>query len=151
LLVNSLQLFGTSFLDIFEYVWEKLSKKVKQFKIVLFNCHLDIQAYELTHVPVGEGVLGSKNRPDLKDSLEISHDAHLFVKLGGLGKTSFFIEITESEYVGSSFGWPSDQLGSMNFDEVIIDDKLSEYMANWRGQFENSLFSCGSQINDSVV
>lgn len=52
---------------------------------MLFDCHLDIQTYEFAHMSVSERVLGPKDWTDLENALEISHNTHLFVQLGGLG------------------------------------------------------------------
>lgn len=103
LFVDSLELSSESRLEIVEDVGEELSEKLKNFEIVFLDGHLDIQAYKLAHVTMGKRVLSSEDGTDLENSLEISHNAHLLVKLRRLGKTGLLAEILETEHIGSTF------------------------------------------------
>jgi hypothetical protein len=51
---------------------------------MFFNSHLDIQSDELTHMSMGERVLSSEDWAYFENSLEVSHNTHLFIKLWGL-------------------------------------------------------------------
>ena len=46
-----------------------------------------------------ERVLCPEHRTDLKDTLEVTHHAHLLVELRGLGETGLAVEVTEIENV----------------------------------------------------
>ena len=149
--VDCLQLSGISFFNVVEHVREKFTEEVQEFEIVLFDGHFNVETNELTHVSVSEWIFGSKDGSDFKDSLEISHDAHLLVELRGLSKASFTIEIAECENIGSSFWTATDEFRTVDFNKIIVDNKFSEEMADsWR-KLENSLLGSGSKIDDSVV
>jgi poly-beta-hydroxyalkanoate depolymerase len=81
LFIDGFQLSSEFFLQTIENVWEEFSKEIKDFEVMLFDSHLDIQAYKLTHMSVSERVLCSKNWTNFKDALEISHNAHLLIQL----------------------------------------------------------------------
>jgi hypothetical protein len=66
---------------------------------------------------------------NLKYTLKVSHDRHLLVKLWRLSKTSWFAEVVQTEYVGSSLGTASDQFRSVDFGELISVTELSEKLA----------------------
>lgn len=69
---------------------------------MLFDGHLQVQPYELAHMPMREGIFSSEDWSDFEDTLEIAHNAHLLVKLRGLGKASFFVEVAEVEDIGTT-------------------------------------------------
>jgi hypothetical protein len=52
---------------------------------------------------VSERIFSSENRTDFKNSLEISHNTHLFIKLRRLGKTRIFSEIFKIENITTPF------------------------------------------------
>jgi hypothetical protein len=56
-----------------------IHQKDPKLQIMLFNSHLDIQSDEFTHVSMSERVLCSENWTDFKNSLEVSHNTHLFI------------------------------------------------------------------------
>lgn len=118
---------------------------------MLFDCHLDIQSDEFTHVTMGEWVLCSENWTDFKNTLEVTHNTHLFVKLGRLCETGFSVEIAETEYIWSSFWSTSDQLGSVDFYKIIIETEFSEELADSWGQFKDGLLSSSSEIDYSII
>lgn len=115
-----------------EDVDEQICHHVKKFKVVLLYGHLHIQSCELAHMTVGKGVLSSENRSDFKHSVEVCHQAHLFVKLGRLGETSVSLEVLELEHIRTSFRTPSYQFGSVDFHEPILHEELAEQKANSR-------------------
>ena len=69
---------------------------------MLLNGHFEIEAYEFTHVTMGEGVLGPEDGTDFEYSLEVGHNAHLLVELGRLGKAAFPAEVLEVEDIRAS-------------------------------------------------
>jgi hypothetical protein len=70
---------------------------------MFFDSHLDIQPYELAHMPMSKGILSSEDRSDLVNSLEVTHNTHLLVKLRGLSQACFSIEVTKSEDIRTTF------------------------------------------------
>lgn len=69
---------------------------------MLFDDQFRVQPYKLAHVPVSERILSSEDGSDFKYFLEITHHAHLFVELGGLGEAGIFTKILEAEHVGAA-------------------------------------------------
>ena len=118
---------------------------------MLFDCHLDIQSDEFTHVAMGEWVLCSENWTDFKYTLEVTHNTHLLIELGRLCETGFSVEIVETEDIWSSFWSTSDQLWSVDFYKIIIETVFSEELADSWGQFKDGLLSSGSEIDYSIV
>jgi hypothetical protein len=118
---------------------------------MLFNGHLDIQSDEFTHMSMSEWIFSSEDWTNFKYTLEISHNTHLFIKLRRLGKASFSVEVTETKNVWSSLWSTSDQLRSVDFDKILFKTELSEKLTySWR-QFKDGLFSCSSEIDNSIV
>ena len=100
---------------------------------MLFDGHFNIETHELAHMSMSERIFSSEDRTNFEHSLEISHNTHLLIKLRWLSEASFTIEIVESKDICTSFWTASDEFGCVNFNEIIIDDKLSEKMADsWR-------------------
>lgn len=118
---------------------------------MLLNSHLDIQPNELTHMSVSERILSSENWTNFEYTLEITHNTHLLIKLRRLSKACFFTEILKTEDIGATLRTTSYQFRGMDFDEVIISQEFSEDLAYSRWNSENSLLSCCSEIDDSVV
>lgn len=130
---------------------EHFSHEVKKFIIVLLNSHFEIQPDELAHMPVSKGVLSSEDWGNLVDSVEVRHDAHLFVQLGRLGEASLLTEVLQSEDVCAALRSSTDQFRGVDLDKTVLVEILSEQRAYAGGYSENSLFSGRSKIDDSVV
>jgi hypothetical protein len=69
---------------------------------MLVESHFDIEARELTEMAICVRVFSAENWPNLKDSLHVSTQNHLLVKLRALSKASFLTEVVKSENVGST-------------------------------------------------
>jgi len=113
--------------------------------------HLDIQTYELAHVSVSERIFSSEDWADFEDSLEVAHNTHLLIQLWGLGQTCLFAEISQTENIGSTFWWTTNQLWSMDFDEVKVQKELSKELTDTWLESEDSVLSGCSKIDDSVI
>jgi hypothetical protein len=55
---------------------------VEHLGVMLVEAHLHVEADELAHVPVGEGVLRAEDGSHLEDALEVGHESHLLIELG---------------------------------------------------------------------
>ena len=103
MLIDGFELSFVSFGQLFKHVREKFAKEIKQFKIVLFDSHFDIQSNKFTHVSVSKGIFSPENRTNLENFLEVTHNTHLLVKLWRLGETCLLTEIWETEDVSTTF------------------------------------------------
>ena len=54
LFIDGFQFSSESFVKVLENEGEKLSEKFKNFEVMLFDCHFEIQSDELAHVSVSE-------------------------------------------------------------------------------------------------
>lgn len=151
LLVDNSQLFGESGFKTLKDVNEKTGSEVHDFMVGLLDSHFEVQTGELAEMSVGVGVFGSKHMAHFEYFLEISLDAHLLVKLGTLSQTSLLTEIFQVEHVRSSFRGTSNKFGSVDLHKFILVAVFSEKLADSTLKSENSLFSRGSQIQNSVV
>jgi hypothetical protein len=97
---------------------------------MLLEAHLQIESCELTHVSMSKGVLSSENWSDFKDSVQVSHNSHLFVELRRLSKTGLMFEVFKLENIGSSLRASSNKFRRVNFDEFILVKEFSEKLAN---------------------
>mmetsp|Transcript_29381 Transcript_29381/g.68813 ORF Transcript_29381/g.68813 Transcript_29381/m.68813 type:complete len:200 (-) Transcript_29381:1083-1682(-) len=70
LLPNPLQLVLTAFIDAVKDMDEEVAEHVQDLVVVLIDAHLHVEASEFAQMPPSVGVLCSKYRPSLKDSLE---------------------------------------------------------------------------------
>ena len=91
---------------------------------MFLNGHLQIQSHKFTHMAMAKCIFRPENRSYLKDSLKISHHAHLLVELRRLGEASRTIKVIELENIASALGSASNQLRSMDFHEVTVKAKL---------------------------
>ena len=151
MVVDCFQLLFAPLSDVLKNEGPEFPEELQNFEVVLLDRHFEIQSDELAHVSVGERVLSSEDWADFKDSLEVTHNTHLLVKLGRLGQTSLPVEILELEDVGASFRAPSDHLGSMDFYKVVLEQELPEKLTDGGGNPEDGLFGLGAKIDDSVV
>lgn len=97
---------------------------------MLLDGHLQVQAYELAHMPMREGILSPEDRAHLEHPLEVSHHAHLLVQLRGLGEAGLSVEIAEVEHVGATLRRATDEFGGVDFDEVVVDAEFAEEVAH---------------------
>lgn len=100
---------------------------------------------------VCERLFSSKNRTNLKNSLQISAKCHLFVKLRTLSKTSRLTKVLKFEDIGTTFWGSSNQLGWVNLNKVFAQKELSVKLADSGLKSKNRLVSWHSQINNAVV
>lgn len=151
LLSDGLQLLGVPLLYPLEDVGEEFTEEVQDLEVVLLDHHLQIEAYELAHMAVSEGVFCAEDRSDFKDSLEIGHHAHLLVELGRLGQTGLAVKVAELEDVAASLGTTSNELGSVDLDEVVVYAELPEELTDSRGKLEDGLLGGRPKVYHPVV
>ncbi len=151
LLTNGLKFPSMVELDLLEHEGEQFANHVKHLHVVLLDGHLEVKPDELSRVPVRERVLGPEDRGDLEHPVEVTHHAHLLVELGGLGQAGRFIEVVELEYVGATLGSASDQLWSVDLDEILGGQEIPEVLADSRLQPEDALLGGSPQVQDAVV
>lgn len=96
-------------------------------------------------------VFSSEDWANFEDSLHITTKHHLLVELWGLSQACFLIEILQSEYIGTTFWGTSDELGGVDFDEVLGVEELSEEHADCGLESHESLVGWHSQIDNSIV
>jgi hypothetical protein len=110
LFIDSFKFFCESLFKSFEDIDEHVGQEIKNFKVVLLELHLYIEACEFTQVPVGVGVFSSENGSNFKHSLEVTTNNHLFVKLRALSQASFLTKVVQSEHIGTSFTCTTNEL-----------------------------------------
>ena len=88
---------------------------------------------------VGKAVFCSKNRSDFEDSLEISLNTHLFVKLGRLGETACGLEVVDPKYVGTTLTGAPQHFRRVDFYELMLVEELPEQLADHALQPEDAL------------
>src|SRR5271170_650315 len=76
---DSLNLSRIPFFKSLEDIHEHFLDQFKNFMIMLFECHLQIQSDKLSEMSMREAVLRPKDRCNLKNTLEIRSHQHLFV------------------------------------------------------------------------
>lgn len=118
---------------------------------MLLYCHLQVHTNEFTHVPMSHRIFSSENRPYLEDTLKVCHDTHLLVDLRRLGKAGWTIEVIKLEDIAASLRCSSNQLWSVDLNKVVVDEELSEELADSGREFENGLLSWRAQIKHSIV
>ena len=101
-------------------------QEIKHLPVVVFNLHLHIQASELAEMSVGVWIFSSEDRSDLEYSVEATAKGHLLVQLRGLSEAALLIEVLELEDIAATFWGSSDQLGRVNFNELLLHEELSE-------------------------
>ena len=61
-----------STLQLLNHVDHQVANHVEHLEVVVLELHLHIETCEFAEMPVGVGVLSPEDRPDLKDSLQVS-------------------------------------------------------------------------------
>ena len=120
LFVDDRQLSCMSALDFINHVDHQTTDEVENLKVVIFELHLKIETSELTKMPWSVRVLSPKNWSNFEDTAEVTAQSHLLVKLRTLGQASILLKVLELENISSTFRGTSDELWSMNFNEVIL-------------------------------
>uniref|UniRef100_A0A7S3CR00 Uncharacterized protein n=1 Tax=Strombidium rassoulzadegani TaxID=1082188 RepID=A0A7S3CR00_9SPIT len=151
LLLDDVQLLLVPGLQALEDVDEQVGEHVEHLEVVLLDRHLHIEARELAQMPVRVGVLGPEHGSDLEDAVEVGAESHLLVELGALGEAGLLAEVLELENVGPALGGPSDHLGGVDLDEVVLDHELSVELADAGLDLEDGLVRGHSQVDDAVV
>jgi hypothetical protein len=151
LVVDDLKFASEAFLNVFEKEDHQLANQIQNLEVMIFEFHLHIESGELTQVAVGVGVLSAENGSNLEDTLEVTTESHLFVELRGLCKTSILLEVLESEHVGASLTGATNELGGVDFNEVVCNHELAVDLANTRLEAENCLVGGHTQVDDTVV
>lgn len=98
--------------------------------VVFLDGHFEIETSEFAHVTMSESVFCSEDRANFEHSFEVTLNAHLLVKLRRLGKACILLEVLELEDVGTTFGRASNQFRSMDFNEVLAVQVLTEQLAD---------------------
>lgn len=151
LLSNGSNVVSVSLGELREDEDEQLGQHVNDLIVVLLEGHLHIETNELGHVSVSVGVLGSEDGSNLKHSLKVTRHEHLLVQLGRLGQEGITLEVVELENVSSTLGGGSNHLGSVDLNEALGHEELSEQLANTVLDTENGLVGLGSEINASGI
>ena len=103
LIIDNAKFTSISDLHLREHEDEELTNQVEYFEVMVLEFHLKIETSEFTQVAVGVGVLGAENWSNFEDTLQITAESHLLVKLRGLSEASILLEVFEVEYVGTTF------------------------------------------------
>lgn len=88
-------------------------------KVMIFNCHFNIKANELTQMPVGVGVFCSEHGANLEDALEPTAHGHLLVELRRLRQASRLAVVVQLEHRRAALARPGYQLRRVDANETF--------------------------------
>lgn len=114
--------------------------------LVFFEHHLNIHTREFTQMPVSKWILSPEHRPDLEHSFQVRADSHLLVQLWGLSQACINVELLGFEHSWTTLTRACDQFGSVDFDEVFVDQVVTPELADFGFDFLDGLRGCSSQI-----
>mmetsp|Transcript_76829 Transcript_76829/g.169700 ORF Transcript_76829/g.169700 Transcript_76829/m.169700 type:complete len:213 (+) Transcript_76829:629-1267(+) len=149
--LHSLDLSSKSLGQAFKDVIEQTVQNIQDLMVVILERHLYVKPSELGHMSVSEGLLRSKDRAHLKDSRHIGHQGHLFVQLRTLCQVGIALKIVHAEHIRTSLRCATDELGSVDLLEIVLQQKLPEEHAHSRLETKDGLVRHRSQVDDAVV
>lgn len=109
---------------------EHVFNDVQHLVVVLLDLHLHIEAGEFSQVARSVRVLSAEDRTDLKHTIHVRNDCHLLVQLRGLCEVGRAIEVSDGEYVSTTLALGGDQLGSVDLNEAVLEQSLTEEEAS---------------------
>jgi hypothetical protein len=86
LLIDNFNFLGIPVLQSSEDAEEEAVQEFHHFVIVFLDCHFEIKADKLRHVPMRKRVLRTEDGPNFVNALKVSGDSHLLGELGRLSQ-----------------------------------------------------------------
>mmetsp|Transcript_27721 Transcript_27721/g.59673 ORF Transcript_27721/g.59673 Transcript_27721/m.59673 type:complete len:326 (-) Transcript_27721:921-1898(-) len=151
LAAHGLDLRGAAGVKAVEDGEEELLEYVEHLVVVVFEGHLEVEADELGHVSVGEGLLRPEDRADLEDPVHVCHKRHLLVQLRRLREVGVATEIAEPEHVCAALGGRGDHLGGVDLGEAEIEQVLAEERARGGLHPHHPLVRGSAQVDHAIV
>jgi hypothetical protein len=130
LFADDAEFSGVAFLNVLKHEYHQFTNEIQHFEVMVFELHLHIKTSELTQVAVGVRVLSTEDRSDLENTLQVTAESHLLVKLRGLSEASILFKVFQSEHVGAAFGRATNELGGVNLNEIFCEKEFAVDLAN---------------------
>ena len=149
--VERLDLVAVLFLHALESVLQHLGFKGHHVPEGGDVAHFHVKAGELGGVLVGEGLFGAEYGAHFKDAVKARSHGHLLVELGALAEVGFPVEVFELKHVGAAFAGRADQLGGVDFHEVLVQAVFAHGPHQLGLGLEDQGVFVGPQVDPAVV
>lgn len=93
---------------------------VEHLMIMVFECHLQVQANEFRQMPMGVWVFGTEHGADRVHFIEIGGNGHLLVQLRRLCQICWVLEVADGEHICTAFTRRRYDFWCVNFGETCM-------------------------------
>ena len=149
--VKLLDSIAVSFLNLAQRVGEKLLFHLHNVLAAVDVGELKIEACELGRVLVCIRLLCSEYGTCLKNSLKTCCHSHLLIELRRLSKISVTVKVFYLEYIRAGLGCSSNKLGSVDLNEVTLNEELTKSSGECGLKSEHKMVLLTAEVDPSIV